>query len=89
MNTCLAAIGAAMTALGLAATLPAIAKRRPSAVPLKMIASTGFLLAAVSSTPWPAYGWMLFAGLICCWIGDLALALPGSQVFLDTLDRGR
>ena len=60
----------------------------PGKVPFKMVASTGFILAAlVSGALDSTYGRIVLVGLAFCWIGDLLLEydqafLPGLVTFL-------
>ncbi|MCX5772752.1 MAG: lysoplasmalogenase [Candidatus Hydrogenedentes bacterium] len=60
----------------------------PGKVPSKMVASTGFILAALASGALnTTYGRIVLIGLAFCWIGDLLLEydrafLPGLVTFL-------
>ena len=60
----------------------------PGKVPSKMVASTGFILAALASGAFDTtYGRIVLIGLAFCWLGDLLLEydqafLPGLFTFL-------
>ena len=60
----------------------------PGKVPAKMLASTGFIVAALASGALDStYGRIILVGLAFCWLGDLLLEydrafLPGLIVFL-------
>jgi uncharacterized membrane protein YhhN len=55
-------------------------------VPIKGLASTGFLAIAIASGAFDStYGTILFVGLVLAWVGDVLLALPSRAAFLAGL----
>lgn len=86
MNTTIMIAGTVINVLGLAICLAFEYKNSKARIVFKMIASTGFLMIAVAGGAFDStYGYIVFAALVLCWIGDLLLALPGDVVFLAGL----
>lgn len=77
------ALGLSLTGVGLAGVLWADARQSRAAVPLKLVASSGFLLVAAGQGGWEsAYGRWIIVGLVLCWVGDAALLGRSDAAFL-------
>jgi len=86
VHTGIAIAGTVAVVIGLLGTILCRKAKSKVEIPLKMLASTGFLTIALAGGALSAaYGWIVLGGLALCWFGDLALALPGQAIFLAGL----
>lgn len=82
MNMIVMCAGAGMTVVGLLGAL-VVGSSGWRMLCWKAFASTGFLTVAVGAHAFGStYGKLVFAALVGCWIGDVALSLKGDRPFL-------